>query len=571
MGNSHSIDHSPNKRSLARKRSVLFSRLSLGCISVDPSIHSSEISQAYTLVNEKSRLRDYQEHSSDVSKLAYTPTYDTLPGEALIAYESFLAKYPEYRLTWILDTLRRTDFTRLERMGETYVDYMGGSLYPESLVRVHSDFLSHNILGNTHSVSNSSKLSLQYANEARSAVLSFFRAPPEYTVIFTANASNALKLIGESYPFVEGSTFVLGTDSHNSVHGIREYAVSKGARTIYIPSERQGGLATTAKDILTQNLPCSGDLYPSLFAITGQSNISNSKNSLTMIKYASSMGYHTLLDAAALAPTTTFSLTDSYIDAMAVSFYKMFGFPTGVGALVVKKSFLSQLKRPWFAGGTVDVVQVPGNIVTRSRELHEQFEDGTINYLLLPAVTDGLRFLSAYLPFLPLRLSSLLSYLIDSLSKLCHDVSGTKVVQILSRTPAKRLRSVGEQSDTGSIISLIFIDSTGNMIPNSFIEYSAAKQNISLRTGCLCNPGGAAALLGIESDMCKLFPGVTLKDFEYVVGRELGVVRISLGLASNFYDVWNVVQFASSFGKENLRQSMWEQWMEVRNNVVHPY
>jgi molybdenum cofactor sulfurtransferase len=37
---------------------------------------------------------------------------------------------------------------------------------------------------------------------------------------------------------------------------------------------------------------------------------------------------------------------------MAVSFYKMFGYPTGVGALVVKKSFLAKLQRPWFAGGT---------------------------------------------------------------------------------------------------------------------------------------------------------------------------------------------------------------------------
>jgi molybdenum cofactor sulfurtransferase len=93
-----------------------------------------------------------------------------------------------------------------------------------------------------------------------------------------------------------------------------------------------------------------------------------------MIEYASSLGYHTLLDAAALAPTSIFSLTDYPVDAMGVSFYKMFGFPTGVGALVVKKTFLTQLNRPWFAGGNVDVVQVPGNLVTRAHDLHEQFE-----------------------------------------------------------------------------------------------------------------------------------------------------------------------------------------------------
>ena len=59
---------------------------------------------------------------------------------------------------------------------------------------------------------------------------------------------------------------------------------------------------------------------------------------------------------------------------MAVSFYKMFGFPTGVGALVVKESFLRDLRRPWFAGGTVDVVQVPGTLVTMTESVREQFE-----------------------------------------------------------------------------------------------------------------------------------------------------------------------------------------------------
>lgn len=97
------------------------------------------------------------------------------PAEA--AFVIFLKQYPrkhyffttysliehlssEYRSTWILDTLRRTDYTRLSRTSsqhcdetETYVDYMGGSLYPESLIRVHTEFLIGNVLGNTHSLS----------------------------------------------------------------------------------------------------------------------------------------------------------------------------------------------------------------------------------------------------------------------------------------------------------------------------------------------------------------------------------------------------------------------------------
>ena len=140
-------------------------------------------------------------------------------------------------MTWILDTLRRTDYTRLERTGETYVDYMGGALYPESLIRVHTDFLNRSVLGNTHSVSNryvymrffylsnnqsnslsSSALSFKCANEARAAVLSYFNASSDYTVVFTANASAALKLVAEAYPFTGGSSLVIGADSHNSVN-----------------------------------------------------------------------------------------------------------------------------------------------------------------------------------------------------------------------------------------------------------------------------------------------------------------------------------------------------------------
>ncbi len=64
----------------------------------------------------------------------------------------------------------------------------------------------------------SSRLSLQYADEARAAVLAFFKASSkEYAVIFTANTTAALKLVGESYPFTDGSNLVIGVDSHNSV------------------------------------------------------------------------------------------------------------------------------------------------------------------------------------------------------------------------------------------------------------------------------------------------------------------------------------------------------------------
>jgi len=70
------------------------------------------------------------------------------------SYAKFISQYPEYQLTSILDALRRSDFTRISQTGEVYADYMGGALYPESLVHRHCTFLNQNLFGNTHSVSN---------------------------------------------------------------------------------------------------------------------------------------------------------------------------------------------------------------------------------------------------------------------------------------------------------------------------------------------------------------------------------------------------------------------------------
>lgn len=573
MGNKHSspvVPHQTHEQRIGinpnHDHSAPTSRISLRYHKSQASLLKS-ISSHDTLLCEKPSASSHNHHPSVTHPPPILTTYTPLTpsisrqdAEAR-AYSAFLKSFPEYQSTWILDTLRRTDYARLDRTGETYVDYMGGAQHPESLVRVHSAFLTETVMGNTHSVSNSSKLSSRCADEARDAVLSFFRAPPGYTVVFTANATAALKLVGEAYPFKSNNAYILGADSHNSVHGIREYALRRGAGVHYIPSTSTGGFVlSTAKDILSQHKPQNTS---SLFALTGASNVTNAKNPLSIIRFASSLGYHTLLDAAALAPSSIISLSETPVDAMAVSFYKMFGYPTGVGALIVKESFLEILERPWFAGGTVDVVQVPGPIFTRTSVLHEQFEDGTINFMTLPAITDGLRFLSAYLPFLPLRLSCLTHYLVTSLSRLRHDSTGTPVLQILSKLPSRRLKSVGEQGDSGSTISLIFLSPSGEMIPNSFIEHVAVSRNISLRTGCMCNPGGAASLLGIEDQMRQLYPSVTLKDFERVVGRELGVVRISLGLASNFQDAWKIVMFAASFADSRTRQALWDTWTNV--------
>ena len=152
------------------------------------------------------------------------------------AFEAFRQAYPAFDSTWKLDELRATEYARLDRQGHVYLDYTGGGLYAESQLRDHMALLSDGVFGNPHSKNLTSLAMTQLVEQARDYVLQYFNASPdEYMVIFTPNSTGALKLIGESYPFGPGGTYLLTFDNHNSVNGIREFARAKGAAVTYIP------------------------------------------------------------------------------------------------------------------------------------------------------------------------------------------------------------------------------------------------------------------------------------------------------------------------------------------------
>jgi len=54
-------------------------------------------------------------------------------------------------------------------------------------------------------------------------------------VIFTANATQALKLLGEAHPFDGDGEYLLTFDNHNSVNGIREFAHATQCPVTYVP------------------------------------------------------------------------------------------------------------------------------------------------------------------------------------------------------------------------------------------------------------------------------------------------------------------------------------------------
>ncbi len=456
------------------------------------------------------------------------------------AFEQFKRSHPEYEATRGLDALRAKEFSRLDETGHVYLDYTGGGLYSNSQLDQHLHILKHGIFGNPHSNNPSSLAITRLDQQARVSVLEYFNASPkEYVVIFTQNASGALKLVGESYPFDSQSRYLLTFDNHNAANGIREFARAKGASITYVPVDAPD-LRINAGD-LQRHLERPAKSH-NLFVFPAQSNFSGVQHPLEWIKRAQSLGWDVLLDAAAFVPTNRLDLSDRHPDFVPLSFYKMFGYPTGVGCLIAKKSALKKLHRPWFSGGTIKVVSVQGDSYYLA-DGETGFEDGTINYLNLPAIEIGLKFLSdAGIDQVHDRVISLTGWLLENLSSLSHK-NGSPVVEIYGPHDIKM---------RGGTIAMNFHDPKGKVFNFHAIEESAGKFNISLRTGCFCNPGAGEIAFGLtKSDMSDCFENEERASFEQCIiaskGKTAGAVRVSLGIATNFSDVYRFLDYCRTF------------------------
>lgn len=457
------------------------------------------------------------------------------------AEAEFHRAYPEYEQTRALDELRNTEYARLDRLGHIYLDYTGGGLYADSQVQAHQHWLLQGVFGNPHSTNPTSLAATERVESARRFILDFFNADPrEYVAVFTANASGALKLVGESYPFAPGGQFLLTFDNHNSVNGIREFARAKGARVTYTPVLPPDLRIDAAK--LEANLQSANPHAPGLFAYPAQSNFSGVQHSLDWVARAQALGWDVLLDAAAFTPTNCLDLSAVRPDFVSLSFYKIFGYPTGVGALIAKRAALKKLKRPWFAGGTIEVASVQGDRFY-FHEGPEAFEDGTLDYLMLPAVEIGLRHIRRIgVDMIHTRVMCLTDWLLRQLRELRHS-NGAPLVRIYGPTTTEA---------RGGTVTFNFFDPERRFFDHRLVERRANAARLSLRTGCFCNPGGGELALGISAEeLTACFvthDRMTLDEFRRCIDdKSTGAVRVSLGLASNFADVYRFLEFARSF------------------------
>src|SRR5580693_8836845 len=427
----------------------------------------------------------------------------------------FNAAYPGYETTARLDELRATEYSYLDEGGHVYLDYTGSGLPARSQLHAHVARLRSGVYGNPHSDNPTSSAATMLVERARAAVLRYFNtSSDEYAVIFTPNATGACRLVGEAYPFGRRSRFVLTADNHNSVNGIREYAARGGARVAYVGLH--GRELRVSEPGMLAAIGRGHGSRPGLFAYPAQSNFSGVRHPLAWVARAQAAGYDVLLDAAAYVPTSRLDLSIVQPEFVAISWYKVFGFPTGVGCLLARHDALARLRRPWFAGGTIMGVSVDGG-------WHQMlageagFEDGTVNFLSIPDVTVGLDWISGVgIDLIHQRVGILTSWLLDCLSRMRHS-------------------------------------SGGQVIDERAVSRDSSAAGISLRTGCFCNPGAGEAAFGLTRrdlraawrSLSRVHGSPAMDQYLSLVGLPTGgAVRVSLGVASTIDDVDAFLDFA---------------------------
>jgi selenocysteine lyase/cysteine desulfurase len=426
--------------------------------------------------------------------------------------------------------LRAHEFARLDSTGCAYLDYAGAALHPRSVVARDARRLTTRVMGNPHSESAPSRASTEAMDEARALTLQLLDADPgHYEVIFTANASGALRIVADAFPFRTGSRLVLTADNHNSVNGIRVRARRRGAIVAYTPLDAGLRGVEPHRHLTTASAP-------SLFAFPAQSNFSGVKHPLDWIEAAQVRGYRVLLDAAAYLPASRLSLEETPADFVALSFYKIFGYPTGVGALVVRREALALLRRSYFGGGTVQFVSVQN----RRARLHNgasAFEDGTPSFLAMPAIADGLRWFDRVgVERIGEHVQRCTASLLGRLQEL-----GDRVVVYGPRDLTARGGTIAFNLRQGTRI-----------VDYELVERAARERGIAIRGGCFCNPGAsesAFALDGARIAQClaELGPAFTPERFAECSGTAVGAARASLGLANNEEDVRRALEVVASF------------------------
>ncbi|XP_016180066.1 molybdenum cofactor sulfurase isoform X3 [Arachis ipaensis] len=363
-------------------------------------------------------------------------------------------------------------------------------------------------------------------------------------------------------------------ENHNSVLGIREYALGQGAASIAVDIEENEAPGVSGENIAMKISPHQvqrrkvagllegkpdGHVY-NLFAFPSECNFSGLRFDLDLVKIikehsSRDLGissvckngqWMVLIDAAKGCATMPPDLSKYPADFVSISFYKLFGYPTGLGALIVRNDSAKLLKKTYFSGGTVAASIADIDFIKRREGIEELFEDGTVSFLSIASVRHGFKILrSLTASAISRHTKSLALYTRKMLLALRHH-NGSNVCILYGHQSSMELCY-----EMGPIVSFNLKRPDGSWYGYREVEKLASLSGIQLRTGCFCNPGACAKYLGLSHlDLLSNTEAghVCWDDHDVINGKPTGAVRVSFGYMSTYEEAKKFIDFvASSF------------------------
>jgi selenocysteine lyase/cysteine desulfurase len=118
-----------------------------------------------------------------------------------------------------------------------------------------------------------------------------------------------------------------------------------------------------------------------------------------------------------------------------------------------------------------------------------------------------------------------------------------------------RIHGPADTVERGGTVTFTMQDPDGRPVDDRRVEELANRVNISLRTGCFCNPGAGEIAHGLTAAQMRTWfgrdePMSFLELRGHLLAehdRLVAAIRISVGLATNFADVFRFLCFVQEF------------------------
>ena len=285
----------------------------------------------------------------------------------------------------------------------------------------------------------------------------------------------------------------------------------------------------------------------SLLVFPAQCNFNGTKYPLGVIRGIQDNGlqnypkdeFYVCLDAAGYVSSNVLDLDKYRPDFVTLSFYKIFGYPTGLGALLVSRRGEEKLKKRYYGGGTVKIAFSSDKWHVKRDSLHLRFEDGTISFLSIISLLHGFATIDRLIPGpnplerISRHVFNLGKYLYNLLESLEHK-NGQKAIKLYH---ASHFNSIENQ---GGIVNLNVLKDDGKYVGYAEFLHMAQLHNIVIRTGCFCNPGACQHFLDHTNEMLKynFNAGHVCGDYNDLIDdKPTGSIRVSFGYMTVKEDV----------------------------------